>query len=568
MKIKMSWSLILLLTTINGIVYSRQESPIRDPFKDIEMTQRLLELRRQQEYRDEQLKYPLRNEEKKEDKLEFKIEDGQKYLFKNIKVEGSNLYEKEVKKIVDQYVNTEMGKGKIYELLTKLSNIYLNHGYVTTLVTLKSGNINTGELVYEVKEGKLREIKFMNRESSFKDRLKLKLAFPIKKGELLTTQAMDQGLENINIGGYNNVTEVSPTEEYGYSDILIEENYRATGFSMGMDNSGYKDKGRHKLNFSFSQDNVLGINDRLTLNYIERLTKKRDLDKESNYDIGYSIPIGYWKIAYNYNLGDNYNTIISDLGKYKTESKSQKHKLKISRIISRGQYQKTTVHGGIVYRDNYNTMNGLVLDVSTKKYMNTVLGIDHIDKLFGGTIFGMFEYERGVPWFGAEGDPSILRAGDYKVEYDKLNFNLDWMKSFAIKNHGFQYRMGIGGSYSDDRLLSANQFTMGDEFTVRGFKESSVAGNKGIYINNTLSYMGTPDMNKYLSMITPFIGLDGGLSRDKDLENSDKIVGFAIGFKINIKGLYAGLTYGIPLRRAKGMPKEENPIYFNMSYNL
>ena len=69
MKIKMSWSLILLLTTINGIVYSRQESPIRDPFKDIEMTQRLLELRRQQEYRDEQLKYPLRNEEKKEDKL-------------------------------------------------------------------------------------------------------------------------------------------------------------------------------------------------------------------------------------------------------------------------------------------------------------------------------------------------------------------------------------------------------------------------------------------------------------------------------------------------------------------
>lgn len=37
--------------------------------------------------------------------------------------------------------------------------------------------------------------------------------------------------------------------------------------------------------------------------------------------------------------------------------------------------------------------------------------------------------------------------------------------------------MGIGGSYSD-RLLSANQFTMGDEYTVRGFKESSVVGIK------------------------------------------------------------------------------------------
>ena len=97
MKIKMSWSLILLLTTINGIVYSRQESPIRDPFKDIEMTQRLLELRRQQEYRDEQLKYPLRNEEKKEDKLEFKM-DRNTYL-KILKLKVQTFMKKKLKKL-------------------------------------------------------------------------------------------------------------------------------------------------------------------------------------------------------------------------------------------------------------------------------------------------------------------------------------------------------------------------------------------------------------------------------------------------------------------------------------
>ena len=93
----MSWSLILLLTTINGIVYSRQESPIRDPFKDIEMTQRLLELRRQQEYRDEQLKYPLRNEEKKEDKLEFKM-DRNTYL-KILKLKVQTFMKKKLKKL-------------------------------------------------------------------------------------------------------------------------------------------------------------------------------------------------------------------------------------------------------------------------------------------------------------------------------------------------------------------------------------------------------------------------------------------------------------------------------------
>lgn len=576
----MNLILISLLVMISGVSYGSsnidrgqrppnidKRLPIRNPFKDIETTQRLLEMRRQQEYTEEQLKYPTKNDGAKE-KVNIDIEEGEKYLFKDIKIEGSKLYEVKTKKIIDQYVNTEMGKVEIYELLTKLSNLYLESGYITTLVTIKSGNTKTGELIYEVKEGKVREIKFMNKDSSFLDKLKLKMAYPLEKGDLLTTEAMDQGLENINVGGYNNITEVYPTEEYGFSDILIEENYSITGFSMGMDDSGYKDKGRNKVNMNFSQDNLLGINDTLTLNYIERLTEDRKLDKESNYDIGYAIPIGYWKVSYNYNLGDNYSTYLSELGKYKTESKSEKHKLKLSRIISRDQHSKTTGYGGIVYKNNRNTMNGKVIEVSSKKYTNILFGIDHTNKLFGGTFFGMLEHEKGVPWLGAEGDTSNQAAGSYVTEYDKTNFNINWMTLGRVKEHGFQYKMGIGGSYSEDRLLSANQLTMGDEFTVRGFKESSIAGNKGIYINNTLTYLGTPGMNKYLAMIKPFVGLDGGISKDKDLENSDRIMGFATGLRFSIREINASLTYGIPLERSSGMPKERNPIYFNMSYSI
>lgn len=563
-----NWRRILLcLLSLSGTIHAAVV-PQRDTLSDIEKTQRLLELRQQQEYINQQLMYPNRKvEEKKENEI-LNIEDGKKYLFKKITLEGSNLYEKETKALIKKYENTEMSKQDIYELLTKLSNIYLAQGYSTTLVTIKSGNVNTGELVYQVKEGKVRDIKMLEKKTNLRDRMRIFGAFPIKKGDLLRTQDMDQGIENMNIGGYNNVTEITPTEEYGYSDILIEENYRPTGFSIGMDDSGYKDKGRNKVNINFSQDNILGLNDRFTANYIERLTKNRKLDKESNYDLGYSIPIGYWKIAYNYNLGDNYNTTISDLGSYKSESKSKKHKLKISRVLSRGQFQKTTLHLGVVHKDNFNTLNGLTLDVSTKKYSNTTIAIDHSNRFLGGTIFGMLEYERGVPWFGAEKDPSPLKEGDYKIEYDKVNFNLDWMRIFGIKEHNFQYRMGIGGTYSDDRLMSANQFTMGDEFTVRGFKESSVAGNKGVYMNNTITYLGTQNMNKFLAMFKPFIGLDGGVSRDRDLPTSDKIAGMALGVKFNMGYLNASFTYGIPLVWADGMPHEDNPIYFNMSYSF
>lgn len=554
---------------IAGIICSSAlNAAATNPMQDIERTQRLLELRQKQDYINQQLMYGAKKTNKVDKGIIDQLDGGKKYLFTKIELIGPKTLKKETDKVIKEYLNTEMGKPQIYELLTKLSNVFLKKGYTTTIVTLKSGNTKTGELVYEVKEGKVRDIKFLEKEMGFRDRLKLKTAFPMKKGELLSTRDMDQGIENMNIGGYNNVAEITPTEEYGYSDILIEENYSPTGISVGMDDSGYKDKGRNKVNFNFSQDNILGINDRLTLNYIERLTKNRDEDKESNYDIGYSFPIGYWKFAYNYNLGDNYNTSTTGIGTYKSESKSEKHKVKISRVLLRGQYQKTTMHVGLKYKDNYNTLNGLVLEVSSKKYANVSIAVDHTNRFWGGTIFGMLEYERGVPLFGAEADPKPLQSGAYKVEYDKLTMNLDWLKTFAAGEHAIQYRMGIGATYSDDRLLSAEQFTMGDEYTVRGFKESSVAGNKGIYVNNTFTYLGKQNMNKYLAMFKPFIGFDAGMSKDRDLPETDRIMGMALGVKFSAGGFNASFTYGIPLMWANDMPHEDNPIYFNMSYSL
>lgn len=560
-----------LTAALSMNIYAAPKDPVlRDPMREIENTQRLLELRQKQEYINEQLKYPLRHEQVEEKDGIEELEEGKKYKFKVIKLQNAKLFKKEAEVVIKEYINKEMSKNDIYELLTRLSNIYLERGYTTTLVTLKSGNVKKGELVYEVKDGRVRDIKMLNRETTFMDKVKIKGAFPIKKNDFLTTQDIDQGLENMNIGGYNNTMEISATEEYGLSDILIEENYRSTGFSFGIDDSGYKDKGRNKVNLNFSQDNLLGINDRFTFNYIERLTKDRDLDRESNYDVGYSIPFGYWKLSYNYNVGDTFNSAPGHNVIHEIENRSEKHKLKLSRVIARGQYYKSTVHAGVVYKDNKNIVDGVKVDVGSKNYTNTLLGIDYTDRLFGGTFFGMLEYERGVKWFGAEGDdkhadPSTLPA---KREYDKININMDWMKMFGVKGHTFQYRMGIGGSYSEDRLLSANQFTMGDEYTVRGFKESSVVGNKGIYMNNTITYMGTRDMNKYLAMFKPFIGLDGGISRDKDLPKDDKILGMALGLKFSAGGLNGSFTYGIPLVWADGMPKEDNVIYFNMNYYL
>ena len=554
-------SLLLILTSPKTI-YANFDSNQRA----IERTQRLLELKRENEYINQELKYPMRKEIVIKKKPLDNIKEGEKYFFSQIKIEGGKKYQKALDKIIEKHIATKMSKEDIFKLVGELSNYYIENGYITTIVTVKKGNVKLGLLVFEVKEGKLNEIKIKNeKELTLKKKLKLFTAFPNRKDELLNIHDIDQGIENMNIGGWNNVMEVIPIEEYGYSDIIIEENYSWSGISIGVDNSSYKDNGREKLNISLEKDNLLGINDKLSFNFIERLTYHRKQNKETNYDLNYFFPLGYLKFSYNFNFGDSYNTIDGDFGSYRTDGKSYKHKFRISRVVERTQNSKSTLYFDLTLKDNKNKMEGLLLEVNSKKYSYFSIGGNHVNKLWGGSFFSSINYERGVEWFGGEGNSD--NPDSPKPEFNKFNINLDWQRQIYLKNNSyFEYNFSLGGSYSPDRLLSANKFNMGDEFTVRGFKESSVSGDKGIYINNTLSYNLSREKYKILSKFKPFIGLDFGVSKDVDLENSDKIAGIAAGLSFYSNGLYGILTFSAPLRRSEGMPKETQPIYFSVSY--
>jgi len=110
-------------------------------------------------------------------------------------------------------------------------------------------------------------------------------------------------------------------------------------------------------------------------------------------------------------------------------------------------------------------------------------------------------------------------------------------------------------------LLDNNKFEMGGFDSVRGFKENTIKGDKGLYIQNTLTWR-----NK--SFFDPFVGLDLGLSRDRYRKNSDRIAGIAVGLKFQKDNLTAEIAFSRPLRRADEMPKETPPIFFKMSYQF
>lgn len=112
--------------------------------------------------------------------------------------------------------------------------------------------------------------------------------------------------------------------------------------------------------------------------------------------------------------------------------------------------------------------------------------------------------------------------------------------------------------------MYADKFLIGDEYTVRGFKESSAALDYGAYSNNTI-YLQFLNVPKYLRALEPFVGLDMGYGRDYLLSNKDFLAGVAFGFRYNLNHLSLNLTASKALHKSSNMPSETIPIYLRAS---
>lgn len=521
----------------------------------------LLQKQNEERYIDEQLQYPDKYSYQPQGEIK-EFEDNKEYIFSNISAQSKHKIPNAIIAMLKSYENKPLRKQDIFELIKKTSEYYIRKGYTTTLVTIKSGNVKTGKLILEVKLGYINHIEIQNSKYS---KIRVFDAFPIKKGDVLDIYAIDQGLENMSNGGYSYQMQVEPSDKVGYSDILIEEKKTPGGINIGLNDSSTIDKGALRSVLGFTQYNFLGINDTLSLTYMERFIHNRDKNKESIYSASYSIPFKYWKFFYSVSYTDNYAEIQAQFGNYTNKSQNLRQTFRIQRVLHRNKNSKTTLYTQTKLRGQKNQVNNTLIEINSKNYTAIGIGVEHINKILGGNLYLDIEYLRGVPLFGGQRD---LKNSVFKAEYNKINLNASWQKFLYYSPYvALMYRLNIGGSYSNDELFYADKFFIGDQYTVRGFKESSLALDAGGYISNTISLKPIYFQGSIWN-IEPFLGLDYGGGRDYGLSHNDQILGVAFGVNYFWKVLAFGMTLSQSLLRSKDMPQEFMPIYFNLNISI
>lgn len=491
-----------------------------------------------------------------------------KSSFKQITLEGEHPLKRKLKKEADTYLQKEMTEKSIQELISYLSKYLSSKGYATSLVTFHSGNIYQGNITLNIKAGKIRDIYFVNRkEKTLRDKSEIEFAFPGYKNKVLNMRDLDQAVENLNMGGKENQIEIVATEKEGYSDIIIHQKRAFGNVGATYDNSPFE-KDRRKLNVNYDGRSFLPVNDSLSLSYTTKLGKEQSKHKEEVYDFSYNIPYRYYKFTYGFNVIKNHNVVQGNAREIIRDSKTIKNRFKLSRVLQRGKTNKLTGYIFLNQRKNNTFINGEKIKINSKTYTTGGIGLNYSDKIFKGSLYLGAQYEEGFPWLGSEGD-KYTKGNLPKKEFKKYTFNVDWRRYFLIKNEDIiEYKLGFAAAYSKDILLDINKMSIGDDYTVRGFKKNSLSGEKGMYLNNTLTYHFSRKAHPILSTFQPFVGLDIGAVRDRSKDSHESIVGFAYGMRFQKSGMYGSLLYGKALKLARNQKNEGRVVSFNLGYSF
>ena len=103
--------------------------------------------------------------------------------------------------------------------------------------------------------------------------------------------------------------------------------------------------------------------------------------------------------------------------------------------------------------------------------------------------------------------------------------------------------------------------SIGDEYTVRGYKEDNLSGDSGYYIRNEISY--NLDIKK-AGVLVPYMGYDYGEIWNNKIDDKYKkgyISGYAIGLRYNINEFYLDMTYSKPLNVSNYVVKNKEEVY-------
>ena len=469
-----------------------------------------------------------------------------------------------------------LGKNSINLIINSFNNEIIKSGYITSSASLVTKSLKDAKLEFVINLGLIDDIS-INESDTKRNRASLFSAFGeySHKNKVANIRDIEQALESLQNVSKNDVSiKFLPSNRAGFSNIVIT---RVDSFplkaAISLDNLGSKQSGKYQAMLNLSTLNLLGFNEIFSFSRGKDVLKKykvankfngaSDHGASNNYYYGFSIPFGYFMLEYEKSKYDYAQIINAAYNLYTYKGRSESDSLSLAYTFYRDSNFKNSAYVKLFKRKNKNYLEDYELDNQARRNAGYEVGVKSSWNSYNQAFSAKLAYKKGTGIFRSQPDP-LEDSGEATSRFALINLNLNYKYKFELP---LSYDLNINARYGLNKLSLQDKFSIGGYHSVRGFDgESSLVGNHGVSVRNTLSY------NYYKSNFV-YAGLDAGMVRaaSSGIKDKNTLAGYAIGLRGSIKA-YNNLSYDIsvskPLYKPKSFESKSTNVNFIISYEF
>ena len=469
-----------------------------------------------------------------------------------------------------------LGKNSINLIINSFNNEIIKSGYITSSASLVTKSLKDAKLEFVINLGLIDNIS-INELDSQRNRASLFSAFGeySHKNKVANIRDIEQALESLQNVSKNDVSiKFLPSNRAGFSNIVIT---RVDSFplkaAISIDNLGSKQSGKYQGMLNLSTLNLLGFNEIFSFSRGKDVLKKykvtnkfngaTDHGASNNYYYGFSIPFGYFMLEYEKSKYDYAQIINAAYNLYTYKGRSESDSLSLAYTFYRDSNFKNSAYVKLFKRKNKNYLEDYELDNQARRNAGYEVGLKSSWNSYNQAFSAKLAYKKGTGIFRSQPDP-LEDSGEATSRFALINLNLNYKYKFELP---LSYDLNINARYGLNKLSLQDKFSIGGYHSVRGFDgESSLVGNHGVSVRNTLSY-------NYYKSDSIYAGLDAGMVRaaSSGIKDKNTLAGYAIGLRGSIKA-YNNLSYDIsvskPLYKPKSFETKSTNVNFIISYEF
>ncbi|WP_413705551.1 ShlB/FhaC/HecB family hemolysin secretion/activation protein [Ralstonia sp. Ralssp110] len=549
---------LLLATTTHA-----QTPPLEDPAQRALRERQEAERRREANQPPPQIQVPQAVPDAAN--VESVAEPGTTFAIHRIQLSGNTvLDDATVAGITQPFVDRDLGTNRINLLLRRLTEAFVQRGFVTTRAYLPPQNLKEGVLTIAVVPGKVESLQINGKTvrtsvpnqptaSGTQNGGWLTDAGTVWSmptvGETLKLTDLEQGVDQINRLRRNQAeVQILPGQSPGASVIALTnqpgDRFR---FNVGTDNYGSRATGTTRLRAGIDADNALGFQEALSLSYIGTTDTNAAIASAA-------VPFGYNTFSYTGSFSE-YNNLIGDTAL--VYGRTFAHTFGWNRVIERDQAGRTAFDVTLTHRRTEREVNNLLLD---PQFLTVVrVAINGLRKFAVNNQGGYATWEvgvtRGMRTLSASQDAPDIRRDEAHSQFWKLDGNASTQLPLpSFGKAALAYRGQVSAQWSNVALFGSEQIFAGGMSSVRGFREGLISGDRGLTLRNEAVWANAPSAGGV--RIEPYVFLDGGQTQLVATQHWQYVAGTGVGVRLSAAYGKNVLTSELLLGRALVQPAE------------